>query len=137
MDIIGRREMIHLPEWGGFFIPAKIDTGAFRTAVHCDSYIEKEKDGITILEVTFTWEDQEKTHVVIFDKFKKRIIKNSFGQTEERYCVRTPIKIGQRTIQSEVTLTNRSDMKYPVLLGRKTIGKKFLVDVSNINLNTF
>lgn len=137
MDIIGRREMIHLPEWGGFFIPAKIDTGAFRTAVHCDNYIEKEKDGITILEVTFTWEDQEKAHVVIFDKFKKRIIKNSFGQTEERYCVRTAIKIGQRTIQSEVTLTNRSGMKYPVLLGRKTIGKKFLVDVSHINLNTF
>lgn len=129
--------MIHLPEWGGFFIPAKIDTGAFRTAVHCDNYIEKEKDGITILEVTFTWEDQEKAHVVIFDKFKKRIIKNSFGQTEERYCVRTAIKIGQRTIQSEVTLTNRSGMKYPVLLGRKTIGKKFLVDVSHINLNTF
>lgn len=137
MEIIGRREMIHLPEWGGFFIPAKIDTGAFRTAVHCDNYIEKEKDGITILEVTFTWEDQEKAHVVIFDKFKKRIIKNSFGQTEERYCVRTAIKIGQRTIQSEVTLTNRSGMKYPVLLGRKTIGKKFLVDVSHINLNTF
>ena len=51
MDIIGRREMIHLPEWGGFFIPAKIDTGAFRTAVHCDSYQEKIIDGKPCLEV--------------------------------------------------------------------------------------
>ncbi len=137
MEIIGRREMIHLPEWGGFFIPAKIDTGAFRTAVHCDSYQEKMIDGKNLLEVSFTWEDGEKSNIVFFDKFKKRIIKNSFGQTEERYCVRTAIKIGQKTIQSEVTLTNRSGMKYPVLLGRKTIGKKFLVDVSQINLNTF
>jgi hypothetical protein len=137
MEIIGRREMIHLPEWGGFFIPAKIDTGAFRTAVHCDAYQEKAIDGINCLEVTFTWEEHDKPIVVLFDKFKKRVVKNSFGQTEERYCVRTAIKIGQKTIQSEVTLTNRSGMKYPVLLGRKTIGKKFLVDVSQINLNTF
>jgi hypothetical protein len=137
MDIIGRREMIHLPEWGGFFIPAKIDTGAFRTAVHCDSYQEKIIDGKPCLEVYFTWEEKTNPVVVQFTKFKKRVIKNSFGQTEERYCVRTAIKIGPRTIQSDVTLTNRSGMKYPVLLGRKTIGKKFLVDVSHINLNTF
>jgi hypothetical protein len=36
MEIIGRKIHIDLPELNGFNIPAKIDTGAFRTAVHCE-----------------------------------------------------------------------------------------------------
>ena len=137
MEVIGRREMIHLPKWGGFFIPAKIDTGAFRTAVHCESCIEEQSENGTQLRVIFDWEGDGKITEHIFEHYKKRIVKNSFGQTEERYCLRTLIKIGSKMIRSEVTLTDRSGMKYPVLLGRKTIGKKFLVDVSKINLQVF
>ena len=137
MEIIGRREMIHLPEWGGFFVPAKIDTGAFRTAVHCESCTEIQTPEGTKLKVIFDWEDNGQTHSFEFSNYKKRTIKNSFGQTEERFCLRTMVKIGQKSIRSEISLTDRSGMKYPILLGRKTIGKKFLVDVSKINLQVF
>jgi len=137
MDIIGRRELIHLPEWGGFFIPAKIDTGAFRTAVHCESCIEIQSPDGPKLQVTFDWEGDGKLQIIETSQYKKRTIKNSFGQTEERYCLRTIVKIGAKSIRSEISLTDRSGMKYPVLLGRKTIGKKFLVDVSKINLQVF
>jgi hypothetical protein len=137
MEIIGRREMIHLPEWGGFFIPAKIDTGAFRTAIHCESCHEIAMGNETKLLVSFDWEGDGKIQQLEFTDYKKRIIKNSFGQTEERFCLRTIIKIGGKSIRSEVTLTDRSGMKYPVLLGRKTIGKKFLVDVSKVNIQVF
>jgi hypothetical protein len=81
------------------------------------------------LEVIIEWEAGEPV-VLHFKKFQKRIIKNSFGQTEERYCVRTLILVHKKKIQSEISFTNRSGMRYPVLLGRKTIGKKFFVDVS-------
>jgi hypothetical protein len=134
MEIIGRREMIHLPEWGGFFVPAKIDTGAFRTAVHCESCTEIQTPEGTKLKVIFDWENNGQVHSFEFSDYKKRIIKNSFGQTEERFCLRTIVKIGLKSIRSEISLTDRSGMKYPILLGRKTIGKKFLVDVSKINL---
>ena len=137
MEVIGRREMIHLPEWGGFFIPAKIDTGAFRTAIHCESCVEVDLGNETKLLVNFDWEGDGKIQQLEFSDYKKRIIKNSFGQTEERFCLRTIIKIGGKNIRSEVTLTDRSGMKYPVLLGRKTIGKKFLVDVSKVNIQVF
>jgi len=126
--------MIHLPEWGGFFIPAKIDTGAFRTAVHCESCTEIQTEQGLRLKVIFDWESNGKTVSHEFSDYKKRIIKNSFGQTEERFCLRTILKIGQKSIRSEISLTDRSGMKYPILLGRKTIGKKFLVDVNKINL---
>lgn len=129
MDIIGRKTIIQIPQLGGSNVRAKIDTGAFRTAVHCESCILVEVEGKQFLQVTIQWE-QGKPVVLHFEKFQKRTIKNSFGQTEERYCVRTLIHIHKKKIQSEISFTNRSGMRYPVLLGRKTIGKKFLVDVS-------
>jgi hypothetical protein len=129
MNIIGRKTIIQLPGLGGSNVRAKIDTGAFRTAVHCESWSLKEINGKEVLEVTIQWES-DKPIVLHFKKFQKRIIKNSFGQTEERYCVRTLILIHKKKIQSEISFTNRSGMRYPVLLGRKTIGKKFLVDFS-------
>lgn len=129
MDVIGRKTIIQLPQLGGVNVRAKIDTGAFRTAVHCESWSLKEVDGKEVLEVTILWESGSPV-VLNFDKFQKRTIKNSFGQTEDRYCVRTLILIHKKKIQSEISFSNRSGMRYPVLLGRKTIGKKFLVDVS-------
>jgi hypothetical protein len=129
MDIIGRKTIIQLPQLGGANVRAKIDTGAFRTAVHCESWNVIEVEGKQVLQVTIQWEEGKQV-VLHFDKFQKRTIKNSFGQTEERYCVRTLILIHKKKIQSEISFTNRSGMRYPVLLGRKTIGKKFLVDVS-------
>jgi hypothetical protein len=129
MDIIGRKTIIQLPDLGGVNVRAKIDTGAFRTAVHCESWSLKEIGGKEVLEVIIEWE-AGKPIVLHFKKFQKRIIKNSFGQTEERYCTRALMLIHKKKIQSEISFTNRSGMRYPVLLGRKTIGKKFLVDVS-------
>lgn len=129
MNVIGRKTIIQLPELSGTNVRAKIDTGAFRTAVHCESCTVKEVNGEEVLEVTIQWESGNLV-VLHYKKFQKRTIKNSFGQTEERYCARTLILIHKKKIQAEISFTNRSGMRYPVLLGRKTIGKKFLVDVS-------
>ena len=129
MDIVGRKTVIQLPDLGGTNVRAKIDTGAFRTAVHCESWALKEINGKEVLEVVIEWEAGNPV-ILQYSKYQKRTIKNSFGQTEDRYCVRTLILIHTKKIQSEISFTNRSGMRYPVLLGRKTIGKKFLVDVS-------
>ena len=129
MNVIGRKTIIQLPELSGTNVRAKIDTGAFRTAVHCESCTIKEVNGEEVLEVTIQWESGNPV-VLQYSKYQKRTIKNSFGQTEDRYCVRTLILIHKKKIQSEISFTNRSGMRSPVLLVRKTIGKKFLVDVS-------
>lgn len=64
-----------------------------------------------------------------FDFFQKKI-KNSFGETEERFFIKTSIKIAGRTIKSIFSLTGRGRMKYPVLIGRRLLKNKFVVDVS-------
>ena len=97
--------------------------------MHCESWALKEINGKEVLEVVIEWEAGNPV-ILQYSKYQKRTIKNSFGQTEDRYCVRTLILIHKKKIQSEISFTNRSGMRYPVLLGRKTIGKKFLVDVS-------
>lgn len=129
---IGRREFVDLPELDAFGIEAKVDTGAFRTAVHCERCAETARDGRTVLEAVVNL-DGTGERSFFFDKYTLRTIKNSFGQTERRYCVKLLIRIGRKKIRSDVSFSDRSGMKYPVLIGRKTIGHKFLVDVSRVH----
>lgn len=133
LPVIGRREYVHLPELCKKAIEAKIDTGAFRTAIHCERCEEVEHDGKKVLEAILNLDGKgDKTHY--FERYRLRVIRNSFGQTEQRYCVRITLKMGRKRISSDVSLSDRSGMKFQILIGRKTIGKKFLVDVSTIHL---
>ncbi len=120
-NIIGRIELVNFPELNIFGIEAKIDTGAYSSALHCE-YIN-EQNGQLCFQIF------KNTNVLCFDKFEKKKIKNSFGDWEERYLIKTLLVIGQRKIKITLSLTNREKMRYPVLLGRKAIKGKFLVDV--------
>ncbi|MFO0359125.1 MAG: ATP-dependent zinc protease [Flavobacteriales bacterium] len=134
LQIIGRREKIDLPDLGVVDVVSKIDTGAFRTALHCEACrVVRNADGDEILETVFDL-DGKGEKVFRFKKFTIREVKSSFGQSETRYCIKTKLRIGGRDIRSEVTLTDRSGMKYQVLIGRKTLLKKFLVDVNQVFL---
>ncbi|GAB4209272.1 MAG: RimK/LysX family protein [Bacteroidia bacterium] len=127
-SIIGRRELVDFPELNLFGIEAKIDTGAYSSALHCE-YI-KEKNGQLCFQIF------KDTNTICFNDFEKKKIKNSFGDWEERYTIKTLLKIGKRKIRITLSLTNREKMKYPVLLGRKAIKGKFLVDVEKKYLIT-
>ncbi len=131
LQIIGRRENIGLPDLQATNVIAKIDTGAFRTAIHCISCQKIFKEDKEVLEAIFDL-DGKGPKTFYFEQFSLKEIKNSFGQSEKRFCVRTKLRIGGRDIRSEVSLTDRSEMKYQVLIGRKTLLKKFLVDVNQI-----
>jgi hypothetical protein len=133
LQLIGRRERIALPDIGGVVVEAKIDTGAFRTALHCESCEEVQTEIGPAVKVIFNL-DEMGNKTSYFHKFSLKEVKNSFGQSETRYCIKTRIRIGGRDIRSEVTLTDRSGMKYQVLIGRKTLLRKFLVDVNQTHI---
>jgi hypothetical protein len=67
--------------------------------------------------------------------FKEKKIKSSFGQIEERFVIKTKIKLFDRVIRAEFSLSDRTEMKYPILLGRKLLRNRFIVDVSLYNLS--
>jgi glutathione synthase/RimK-type ligase-like ATP-grasp enzyme len=62
--------------------------------------------------------------------YRKSQIKNSFGVKELRYKVRMLVQIGSREMHAWFTLANRANNRYPILIGRKTLHGRFLVDVT-------
>lgn len=131
LKTIGRREFVSLPDMGFGPVEAKVDTGAFRTALHCLSCRQIDEGDRTILEAVFDL-DGTGARTFYFDQYAKRQVRSSFGETEMRFCVRIWMKLGRKKIKSEVSLTDRSDMRYQVLIGRKTLQKRYVVDVSKI-----
>lgn len=128
---IGRRETVDFPDLGLFGLVAKIDTGANTTALHCH-HVRVENDVLffRLLDESHP-EYQDTEHR--FEKFEQKMIKSSMGESELRYIIRTRITIGKRTIRGIVSLTDRANMRYPVLIGRRLLKSRFLVDVSKLN----
>ena len=129
---IGRREIVDFPDLGLFGLTAKIDTGANTTALHCHHVrVENGVLFFRLLDETHP-EYQDTEHR--FDQFDQKMIKSSMGESEMRYIILTRIKLGNRTLRGIVSLTDRANMKYPVLIGRRLLKNRFLVDVSKLNL---
>ena len=127
-QIIGRKELVDFPDLGVAGIHAKIDTGAYSNTLHChDIHLKEKKLCFKVLDPSHPVFSQ-KEHS--FSEFSRKKIKNSFGEIEERYMIKTKIKIAGRVIKSIISLTDRGKMRYPVLIGRKLLKNKFVVDVS-------
>ena len=120
---------VDFPELDTLNVDAKVDTGAFRTVLHCDRFEEVETPSGKQLLAVFDL-DGKGPKTFYFTNYFLKEFKSSFGEKERRYCIKTTIRIGRKKIKSSVSLTNRSDMKFQVLIGRKTLLRKFVVDVS-------
>jgi hypothetical protein len=128
--VIGRREFTHFPLLGIPMAEAKIDTGAYTSSLHCETIVVNYENTKPILYFTI---GVESPIVLRFEEFAQKKIKNSFGEMEERFVIRTVIKIGRKQIWSTISLSNRDNMRYPVLIGRRVLKGKFLIDVNQIH----
>lgn len=130
--VIGRLENICLPELGISQLTVRVDSGAQTSSLHVD-HIKKidiqGKPGIAF-DIHPDIHDVEvmiKCQAPIYDIRK---IKSSNGETEQRYVIETCAKIGEYEWPIQITLTDRSDMTYLMLLGRQAMGSNFLIDPS-------
>lgn len=130
--IIGRLEKIDLPELSIYNIDAKIDTGAYTSSLHCHHISIEEIKGkkwakFHVLDPKHP-EYEEKQYRYPVHKIKK--VKSSNGQVEERVIIKLPVTFFGNKSNIQLSLTNRSEMKYPVLIGRRFLSGKYIVDVS-------
>ncbi|MEK7136571.1 MAG: RimK/LysX family protein [Patescibacteria group bacterium] len=134
--IIGRSTHIDLPNFNMYDIPAKVDTGAYRGALHCRD-IRLSADGKTLyFKLLDERHPEYSAHDQAVTDFGLVKIKNTGIDWQERYKIKTEIIIAGQSIVTEMTLADRADMRFPVLIGRKALKKKFLVNVSKkVNLN--
>jgi len=133
--IIGRSEIIDLPELGIFNIKSKTDTGAETSVLHCEDFTIIEKEGQRYINCHIKPDlDKDEVLTLTFPIYRERVVKSSFGQTETRHIFITKIRMFDRLFDIKLSLRDRSAMSHPMLLGRNFISKKFLVDVSKKNL---
>lgn len=125
-------EHIALPGLGVERVEAKIDTGAYRSALHYQKLKLRTKDGVKQLAVTFQMGGIRRTKV--FRSFKRVSVKSSNGEMSRRYLINTQVRLNGHIVRTQATLFDRSDMKYQVLLGRKFLRGRFVVDVGRKNV---
>lgn len=133
---IGRAEKLDFIRLGIFDIPAKVDSGAYRSAVHA-SNIKLINHGKTL---RFNLLGQhavfgKMAQTIETDNFKIVKIENSFGHTEERYEVRLKITMAGQEFTTSFSLANRQKKIYPVLLGRKLLNNRFIIDTSKTSVD--
>lgn len=132
LKLIGRREFVDFPALGLYNVEAKVDTGAYTSSIHVENITINYENSKPILYFTI---EQETVKTFAFELYSRKWIKNSFGEMEERYVIKTLIKIGRKRINCTISLSNRDNMRYPVLIGRRLLKAKFLIDVNQIHTN--
>lgn len=132
-SIVGRQERVNLPELKLVDAIAKIDTGAFTSSLHCTNIsTEIFKNNQIVLFSVYDAINQEEQFISC-PVHAERLVKSSNGQKEKRYVISTTLEMGGKIFETEFTLSDRSEMKHPILIGRKALDGRFLVDVSKTN----
>lgn len=127
---IGWREWVGLPELGVGKIKAKIDTGARTSTLHAYNIRTFKRDGRNFVRFQVHPVQRRRLPEIecIAPLVDQRKIRDSGGKTEDRYVVRTRLRIGNRSWPIELTLTNRDEMSFRMLVGRAAIRGKFNVN---------
>lgn len=128
--LIGWREWARLPEARIDWIKAKIDTGARTSSLHAFDIEEFDRDGVRWVRfVVRPWqESREDLTLVETMVHDRRRVRSSSGHAEERVVVLLTVSLAGRAVPAEITLTNRDEMGFRMLIGRETLRQGFLVD---------
>jgi hypothetical protein len=133
--IIGRAEYVDIKDVV-LNVPAKIDTGAFRSSVHCSDVFVSEKDGKPVLKVKLLGHPVSPViYDLVFEEYEEVEVTNSFGHAEKRFEVKLKLKIGSKVFTTSCTLADRRNNLFPVLIGREALRKRFVVDVSQSSVD--
>ena len=124
--LIGRFDKADFPDLHLENIAVKIDTGAYTSSIHCDNIVEEEG----MLKCTFLDEEHPlyNGREYEFADYKMVQVKSSNGMVQKRYQIQTRILLFGKNYKISLSLSDRQEMRFPVLLGRKFITKKFIVD---------
>jgi len=130
LPAMGWREWVGLPDLDVPEIKAKVDTGARSSALHAYDVRIYERAGkpYVSFEIHPIQRDQDRVVKARAEVVAIRSIRSSTGQVELRPVIETTVTIGRHVWKIELTLTNRDQMGFRMLLGRQAIRQRFVVD---------
>lgn len=126
MTIIGRKELIKIPILGNEYMVAKIDTGAYSNSIHCDR-VEANEVGLDIVM------DDRTIIRLNAGEYKYKAVKSSNGIIEVRVTTKLNVVFNNKRYKTMFTFTNRDNMSSKILIGRKFLSKRYIVDVAKTN----
>jgi len=110
-------------------VPAKTDTGADSSSIWA-SNIKISKKGTLSFTLFGEGSEYYTGEVVKRKAYRAAMVRSSNGHEQLRYRTQIPVRIAGKRVRAAFYLSDRSLNDFPILLGRRTINKKFLVDVS-------
>lgn len=134
---IGRVDKADFPKLEYTEIDVKIDSGAYTSSIHCSKIEEITNDKESFIK--FKLLDPEHNFYnnkeFVIQNYSSKLVKSSNGISETRFLIETEIVIFNESFPIHLTLSERKDMKFPILLGRKFLNKKFVIDTAKKNLS--
>ena len=128
--IIGRKEWVRFPALQLGALLARVDTGARTSSLHAVNIESFGRDGEEW--VRFDSLGREKLEAKVW---KRREVRSSNGDVERRYFIKTKVRFMKgKALPIKVSLTDRGSMTFPVLLGRRLLSGRFLVDSESVFL---
>lgn len=128
LEVIGRNLLVDIIGHAKD-VPAKVDTGADSSSIWA-SNVTVTKEGILQFTLFRKGSKYYTGEVIKRRAFRVAIVRSSSGHEQIRYKTDIPIRLGTRIVRATFYLADRSQNNFPILLGRRTLNKKFLVDVS-------
>ncbi|NVK54934.1 MAG: ATP-dependent zinc protease [Alteromonadaceae bacterium] len=129
-QLIGALELGNLPELGIYNLVMRIDTGAATSSLHVDNIQEFDKNDERWIafDIHPDIHNVKKTIRCEHKVFSQKKIKSSTATRERRYVIKTLLELGSRKWRIKLTLTDRSEMTYLMLMGRQAMNGRFYVD---------
>ncbi|MFT7880011.1 MAG: RimK/LysX family protein [Sulfurimonas sp.] len=128
-QVIGSKELISIIDLELYDLDAKVDTGADSNALHCD-HIEIDENNMVHFTLLDEVHPSYHGRPIELPLYKVKKVRSSNGELQLRPSVKVEVEFFGKKYKSIISLTSRADMKYPMLIGRRFLSGRFLVDVS-------
>ena len=127
---IGWREWVQLPDLGIDEIKAKVDTGANTSSLHVFSLERFDREGVPHVRFEIHPKQRQRKPSIdcVAEVVGERKVKNPGGRSEVRPVIRTTLIVAGAAFDADINLTTRDEMTFRMLLGRRTIRRRFTVD---------
>lgn len=126
--VIGWREWVSLPDLGVEWVKAKIDTGAKSSSIHAWDIDVDERASEVRFNLCPRQDDESFVIAATAALVEHREVRSSNGEVDVRPVIRTHALVRGHAYDIDLTLSNRDEMGFRMLLGRSAIRRRFLVD---------
>ncbi|HMH69956.1 MAG TPA: RimK/LysX family protein [Candidatus Saccharimonadales bacterium] len=125
--VVGRNEMVDFARFA-HKVPAKIDTGADSSSVWV-SDVRVDKNGVLRFSLFGEGSPFYTGKTMKREQYRVALVRSATGHVQIRYRTQLSLRLGGKRIRAMFNLSDRSQNKFPVLIGRRTLSGKFIVDV--------